>query len=69
MKDPNPNRNASENASSKGFSPPGGKTSGGQKLSQHPPAAGAHAPKSVHVISGGHNAGGSVIHPSLRKGK
>jgi hypothetical protein len=41
----------------------------GQKLSQHPPAAGAHAPKSVHVISGGHNAGGSVIHPSLRKGK
>ena len=57
MKDPNPNRNASENATSKG------------KLTQHPPLPGAHAPKSVHVIPGGHNAGGSQIHPSLRKGK
>lgn len=57
MKDPN-NKNASENATNKGG-----------RLTQHPPAAGSHKPSSVHVIPGGHNAGGSVIHPSLRKGK
>jgi hypothetical protein len=51
MKDPNPNRNAS----SKG------------KLTQHPPAAGSHKPTDVHRINGGYNAGGSVIHPSLKK--
>lgn len=68
MKDPNPNRNATPGASSKGFTPPQGKT-GGQKLSQHPPAAGAHKPTSVTNHGGGYNGGGSVIHPSLRKGK
>lgn len=44
-----------------------GATNKGGKLTQHPPAAGSHAPKSVHVINGGHNAGGSTIHPSLKK--
>jgi hypothetical protein len=57
MKDPNA-KNASENATNKGG-----------KLTQHPPAAGSHAPKSVHTIPGGHLAGGSVIHPSLKKSK
>ena len=55
MKDPNA-RNASESASNKGG-----------RLTQHPPAAGSHAPKSVHRINGGYGAGGDTRHPSLRK--
>ena len=52
--------NKSGKSSSKGFSPPSGKF--------HPPAAGAHAPKDVHTISGGHGKGGAGgVHPSLKK--
>ena len=64
-----PPKPTSSGASSKGFSPPQGKTTNGQMLSQHPPAAGAHKLTNVQVIPGGHNAGGSALHPSLRKGK
>lgn len=60
MKDPNA-KNSMPGASSKGFSPKSG--------DQHPPLPGAHKIGNVHVIPGGHNSGGSVIHPSLRKGK
>ena len=64
-----PKQNATPGASGGGFSPPSGKTTGGQKLSQHPPLPGAHMPTSVTKINGGYGAGGSQIHPSLRKSK
>lgn len=57
------NKNKSENSTGKGFSPPSGKMS--------PPAAGAHAPKDVHRIPGGHNGGNqsAALHAALRKPK
>jgi hypothetical protein len=55
---PTGKRNEFEHGTTSGWSPPAGKFS--------PPAAGAHGPKSVHKIPGGHGAGSTPTHYSLR---
>jgi hypothetical protein len=52
-------RNAMENSSGKGWSPPSGKF--------YPPSPGSHGGGPKQTVNGGHNAGGSTVHPSLKK--
>lgn len=54
-------KNAFENSRGGGWSPKSGK--------QNPPPAGSQAPKQSSTNRGGYGAGGSAVHPSLRKSK